>query len=230
MISILVVALAAQTFTPDSGDVSVVKSRQFVRDYALCVVKKQPAEANTAVLSTVDNKTLMKAYPKVIQPDCLDGSIGTMAFAGDLYRYALADALIQKENVAQPLIIPAQVEPLTHFTPGPPPSATDTKGRTISKKKYAASMRGYATDIAYSQVSRFGECVVRANPSGALNVLKTESTTDAEATAMVALRPVLSACLPKGETLQLTKEVLRGTIALNYYRLSKAPRLQEAAR
>lgn len=52
--------------------------------------------------------------------------------------------------------------------------------------------------------------------------MSTEPETAAEAGSFDALRPTVAQCLLKGRTLAFGKLVLRGTIALNYYRLAHA--------
>jgi hypothetical protein len=45
-----------------------------------------------------------------------------------------------------------------------------------------------------------------------------------EATAFQQLVPEFAACLPSGQKLEFNKATLRGTIAMNFYRLAHAPR------
>lgn len=227
--AMLLLAAAPIDFLVESGDLSADDSRKAVSDYARCVVKKRRVMASDAVVSTVGNYDLLKAYPKLIDSDCVSGQVGRMAFAGDLFRYAMADALLRDEIATQPTVEPNLLAPIDHYEPTEMPSMTNDKGRRISKKKYEQSLRYFGTALAYAQVSRFGECVVRANPAGAKALLLTDVTTDAERAAMVPLNLALANCLNAGERLTLTKEVLRGTVALNYYRLSKAKRIEEAA-
>ena len=49
-----------------------------------------------------------------------------------------------------------------------------------------------------------------------------------EAARFGALRPALAHCLSEGETLRSGKAALRGSIAVNYYRLAHAARAPEA--
>jgi hypothetical protein len=48
--------------------------------------------------------------------------------------------------------------------------------------------------------------------------------TDAEAAGFGTLTPTVAQCLPEGRMISLGKLVLRGTIAVNYYRLAHAAR------
>ena len=81
---------------------------------------------------------------------------------------------------------------------------------------------------AYAALSPFGECVVRASPAQSLAVLRTRVETPEEDAALKAVFPVLGSCLEKGSALRLNKFVMRGTLALNLYRLARAPRIAAA--
>ena len=74
----------------------------------------------------------------------------------------------------------------------------------------------------FSYLSRYGECVVRADPAGSRALLAAKPETPEEASRFAALRLALATCLPEGHTLEFGKLALRGTIAVNYYRLAKA--------
>jgi hypothetical protein len=217
--------LAGQFFFGDQTDRTMRETRKRVREYADCIVKKRPQDAAAAVLSISENTTLVKDYPRLLDYYCLTGFTETMAFPGDLLRYALADALVRRELANQPPIDPASIARLAHFLPRPPASVVKVNGEDTEKKPFDRQQWQFGVRLAFSQASQFGECVVRGDPLGSQRLLKSTPTSQPEAATMNALQPVFSACLDKGSKLYLTKEVLRGTIALNYYRLSKAPRV-----
>jgi hypothetical protein len=220
--AVITLLLAGQFFFGDQTDRTLRETRKRVREYADCIVKKRPEDAVMAVLSTSDNATLVRDYPKLIDGYCLTGFTDKMWFSGDLLRYALADALVRRELASQAVLDPAAIPPLNHRDPVPPASVTQASNE---KKRFDREQWQFGVALAYSQVSHFGECVVRADPAGTHRLLASKPTSPSEGGAMLALRPSLSACLDKGNKLNLTKEVLRGTIALNYYRLAKAPRI-----
>jgi hypothetical protein len=60
----------------------------------------------------------------------------------------------------------------------------------------------------------------RLSPSGARELIVTDPTTPSEARSFDAMKPTLAQCLPEGETASLAKLAVRGTIAMNYYRLA----------
>ena len=225
MSALIAMTLAGQFFFGDQTDRTLRETRKRVREYSDCIVKKHPEDARTAVLSLTDNASLVKDYPKLLDPYCLTGFVDRMAFPGDLLRYALADALVRRQLINQPAIDPLVIGPLAHNQPVPPPSVTEAKAEADQGKPFDRKQWQFGVALAYSQVSQFGECVVRADPAGTKQLLASAPTSAPEAAAIAALKPVLGSCLRKDSKLHLTKEVLRGTIALNYYRLANAPRL-----
>jgi hypothetical protein len=60
--------------------------------------------------------------------------------------------------------------------------------------------------------------------------LLTEPGSDLETRYLEALQPAAGNCIEKGAAISMTKYSLRGTIALNFYRLAMAPRVPEAAK
>jgi hypothetical protein len=222
---ILAILAGSQTFAPNPGEVSLQEERKIVQNYARCVVGRRPEAAAEVVLSPSNNKTLVKNYPDMFFEGCVDGLTEALTFPGDLFRYAMANALVEREVARSAPIDPSIMPPLAHADPGLPPASTDARGRPLSKKRRDKAMARFAVAVAYSQVSRFGECVIRTDPAGSHRLLNTKITSDAEAAAIRALKRPLDGCLAKGEKMTLTKEVLRGTIALNYYRLLKSSRV-----
>lgn len=71
----------------------------------------------------------------------------------------------------------------------------------------------------------FGECVVRAKPQEAKQLLDTKLNSKEEGVALVDLVPTFSSCLDAGHQFVTDRQILRGVIAVNYYRLAYAPRI-----
>ncbi|MGZ8313040.1 MAG: hypothetical protein ACXWUR_13360 [Allosphingosinicella sp.] len=65
-------------------------------------------------------------------------------------------------------------------------------------------------------------CVVGRSPVEARTVLGTEVTSEAEATALDALRPAIAACLEGEEEAHLNRPGLRSLVALAFYRLARS--------
>jgi hypothetical protein len=128
-----------------------------------------------------------------------DGTM-TMRTHPILIRTALAQALVESEpTIALPDL--ATVPPLEHGT--------------VKR----ASDKNAATGIA---MSRLGECVVRAAPDSSGRLVRSAVASPDESAAFEALKPAVSSCLSAGATVAFSPELLRGAVALNYYRLAKA--------
>src|SRR5437763_493797 len=123
-------SLAAAAFSQTSAAepysaFSANQTRRVAYEYAQCVVGRHFASASAALLSDTDNNAMMRAHGDLIDGDCLvrqmHGS-AQMKFPGDLYRYALADALITRELAAAPVIDPTNTPLLQRRSPPNPPA------------------------------------------------------------------------------------------------------------
>ena len=221
--------LAAQ---PQS-DLQATETRRLLHSYGACVVKRQEGRAAQAIIANVDNGELIRRYGSLIDGTCLPAKMGSMVqvrFQGDQYRYALADALVRKQFAATSAPALASVPRLQHRDPGAAPARVNAKGRPIREKQYQAALRDFEAEQAYSYLSRYGECVVRVNPAAARDLLLTEPGTAQETERFAALRTAFGTCVREDQKLSLGKLALRGTIAINYYRLARAAGLGGAAR
>lgn len=216
----------------EQRDFTTKETRLLVHSYARCVVGRRYARASEGLLRNVDNRTLIREYPSLIDSDCLsdqkrirnDMRMGTvrMSFEGDLYRYALADALVNRELASVPAPDLSAVAKLDHRMPGAEPQRVSASGKKLSRRKYDEAMKDYRAAVAYSYLSFYGECVVRTAPSDARALLLTVPDSPEEKQRFDALRPAFAACLSEGTSLRFGRTALRGTIAINYYRLARA--------
>lgn len=224
-------ALAAQPRSVaeewEDADYSTQEIRALTHAYAQCVVKRQPAKASQAILANVDNGTMLRNYSKLVIGECLESRITVstqMRFTGDLYRYALADALVNRELAARPVPALDALPRLDHRDPGAPPQPVDSRGKKLGKRKLEAARLSHGRDVAYAFLSHYGECTVRADTAGAKALLATRPDSTEESARFAALRATFSRCLPEGQTLRFGKVALRGSVAINYYRLAHAAR------
>jgi hypothetical protein len=197
-------------------------SRKLVLDYAMCIVRRSHDKAARSLLLNADNNTIKRDFSRLIEGGCLRSDVASIGFDADLFRYSLANALVAFEFAASG---PADFSDrllLTHLQ-APTQADLDTalaKARS-SKERDEASIN-YQKAQSVAALSRYGECVTRSDPGGArLWVLSTPDTRDEEA-IIDALRPSFAACLKDGK-ITFSKTTLRGTVALNYYRLAHAP-------
>jgi hypothetical protein len=227
LLALAAAPVAAQGLSEDwsNADYSTKETRALTHAYAQCVVKRQAAKASEAIAANVGNDIILRDYRMLIRPECLTRQIHQstqIRFGGDLYRYALADALVNRELATKPAPDLDAVPRLIHHEPGPPPQPVDAKGRKMGKRKLEAARAGYGRDVAFAFLSHYGECIVRADTAGAKSLLVTTPDSAEESARFAALRPALARCLPEGQTLRFGKVTLRGTVAINYYRLAQA--------
>jgi len=222
------VALPAAAAPQNDSDLSTRETRAVVHAYAKCVVAKAPRKAAEAIQRNVDNRTMLKEYPVLMNPDCLEtGPRVAMEarFTGDLYRYALADALVVRDLAAFTGNDFSAVPKLEYRLQADAPAAVDSKGRPLNKKKYEAAVAAYERNRVVAYVALYGECVARTAPAETQALLLTKPDSPEESLRFKALAPALGGCLASGETLRFGKVTLRGTLAMNYYRLATAARV-----
>src|SRR4051812_44923749 len=215
---------AAVSAAENDSDYSTKETRALVHAYAKCVVGIQPSKASEAIVANVDNGTILRRYPMLLIEYCMNRQVHEnvrVRFTGDLYRYALADALVNREFAARPAPDFAGVPPLVHRHPEAPTQVTPA-GKRLGKRKYEAALQSYESDVVYAFLSRYGECIARLDAIGSRALLLTRPDTPEESARFAALRPALERCMPAGRTLKFGRVTLRGLIAINFYRLAHA--------
>jgi hypothetical protein len=205
-------------------DLSTERARAAMHAYAKCVVKRQGRKASEALISNADNVTILREYESLIDGECLKLDIAKISFGGDLFRYALADALVNRELADEPVPDLAMVSVLAHRTPREQPEPLPADAGKAARKKFEKAKKDYEESVAIGFLSSYGECIVRYNPAGAKALLLTVPDSPQESSRFDALRPAFAACLVKGRTLRFGRVALRGSIAINYYRLVHAAR------
>jgi len=194
---------------------STEETRRLAHNYGQCVVRSHAMLASRAVLGNVDRLTLKKQYPLLLDRNCVDKQNQTLAFPGDFFAYILADALVARELTSAPTPDLSNVPPLERRS---------VAGFADLKRKfgYDAALAAASEGNVYQEFNDYGECVVRQNPADAKMLLMTNPESAAEVSAFAALQPALSACALQGTTMELTKLLVRGTVAFNYYRLAQS--------
>lgn len=194
-------------------------SRAVMAEFARCVIRRKHDVAakvvldSTQALGSEDNDDLFIS-------DCMPAGSRMRAKAVQM-RYGLAEALVLSDVKAVPADL-SLVAPLQHlpFVDRPMPADVAADPERVARwQAFAEAAR------AYANLAPIGECVVRADPAGSLALLKTKVESDAEKAAVGAIASALPGCVKKGEQLSINRFNLRGTIAVNLYRLARAPRL-----
>jgi hypothetical protein len=232
---VLSVVLAAMAAAPKPGQnimpgeaLPLNEVRKTQQSFSRCVVARRAAVAERYVLAIdLDQKSRAKLIQRLTDPDCLAPGVAydsaRMRFPGDTMRYALADALVRLKLKTSPLVDVEKVPPISH--PKPSLNQADLPivedGKALSPQQIA-DLRAKAMAAPY--LSRLGECVVRFNPQASHELLMAEPESAAETAQFRTIKPALANCVEEGRSLELNKMIVRGTIALAYYRLAKAPR------
>jgi len=210
-------------------DFNVKDTRVIAYDYATCVVKRRAAQAREVILANHDNGVILKRYPALANGDCLVKATSAksfsdveMKFTGDFIRYGLADALFAAELAAVPPRDLRDVAQLEHavvdesaYRPEP--------GKKVSKRRAEELERARGIAASSAALSRFGECVVRLDSRNSHALLAAKPSTSEETRAFAGLQTAFSTCLSEGQTFKTNRMTMRGTIAINDYRLTFAP-------
>lgn len=199
------------------------RTRKLMHDYAKCVVKAQPAKAAEAIIANVDNASILARYPSLISSDCM-GRVGgdvRMSFSGDLYRYALADALVNANFLDKYETDFSNRLPLAHIQPFTQAELDAELAKTKNARRRAQIHKIHTDRGAVSWLSRYGECLVRADPVRSRLWLLTPPDVPEEMSRINDLRTVFNVCMGEG-TVEFSRTTLRGVIAINYFRLANA--------
>lgn len=221
-LGLVLICVAGPSFAAPKTDYSLNETRRLMDSYAKCVVQRRSALASEALLRNVDNSTILKDYRALIDGDCLTKQTrmaGKMTFAGDLYRYALADALVAREfGTAGPTDFSTVPKLDQREIPEPPLPLTNSS--RAEKRRYERELQEYNEARGFRVLAAIGECAVRLNPVGARQLVLSRPTSADEDRLFESMKPTLAQCLPEGETVNLGKLAVRGTIAVSYYRLA----------
>lgn len=231
---LLLAALAFSTSASADDEWDAKETREVQAKFGACVVKKNYPAAKKMVLEpNLEDQAWRRALAAVGDSDCLVTATKTydsieMRFPMDTMRYALADALVRREFSTGPQPAITDAAPLeqpkfdeTYFQPKP--------GKKLKQAKLEELEKRRAKRIGVIFLAGFGECVARANPGKSHALLMTQPASPEETAALKGLTPEFSVCLTAGQKLAFGKTPLRGTIAMNYYRLAHAPRAGGAA-
>ncbi len=223
---LLLAAWVAPASAAPEPDYSAAETRKMMYNFGLCMAEHDRAKASQIVLSIAEEVELIPILRSMRGPECLREAARqsvTMNFPGDMIRYAMADALfavdlrgLTSQNFAAvPRLRHREVDE-SKYRPKP--------GKKTAKRQLEDMERRRMQALAYAYFSRFGECVVRADAGNAHALLMTQPATVEEARGFAALAPAFGNCLVAGKQFAANRMVMRGSIAINYYRLATAAR------
>lgn len=196
--------------------------RQVAAAFGDCVVKRSAPVARAVILGNLHDGQIQKSAYRLIDGNCLvkanDGMGAMMKFTGDLFRYTMAQALVRMDYPVERAFDFSNATPLLHLTPDT--VSPELAGGTSRKAKKA--VQNSAKEQMISALSKYGECVSRQAPGDVHAVLLSPLNSRQEYDAFGKLAEPLGVCLSEGQ-LKFSREVLRGVLALNFYRLAGAP-------
>jgi len=220
----LALAVAALVLpAPVKAELTGKDARDALYDFTRCVSGKDPKEAESVVLSTIPNGEIVHKYPRLVDPNCLRP--GQLVMPGDYLRYGLAEWIIRREYANGLPSDIALAAPLPHYEIPDYLFNLGILGRALMPAQVALIEQRRNQAIGFQTLAELGECVDRKDPPGALRLVLSKIHSAAETQAFAALHGSLSSCLSEGETISFDPAALRGTIALNLFRLAKASRI-----
>ena len=220
--------IATGSLSSAAGIQKETKVRTLSAEYADCVLSNQDRVrlAREFLLSDLSSDTLLRGkYRRLIDGECLNkvsrSQIGIqMTFPGELYRYALAGALIRLDFVQVQSDDFSKVAPLFHR---PIPVLNET-ALPKNKKKAGEAKEEFELERVDGFLARYAECVVRRSPVQSRKLLTSEVASPEEKQTFGSMNDGLSRCMPEGSTVRFGRETLRGAIGVAYYRLADAVR------
>jgi hypothetical protein len=206
---------AAATQAPakpaDWQDAPATVSRRILQDFAWCTVRREPALARSFALMNEGERLAPADFEKLFDGRCLGMINAQLQMRACQSRAALAEALLVRD---------ASLRRATSFASAGALNWSSGPAMTPANPEIAA--RFAAANADDQPVGKLGECVVRADPAGAMDVLKTKIDSDAERKRFAALAPRIVACVQQGQTRSFNRTNLRAGMALAYFRLASA--------
>jgi len=200
------------------------------RAYAKCKVRGNRDRARKLVLSNVSDAQLERRFDDfdLGRPIAeLSGCDGLVIRAGLAFRLqpamlrgALADELVRLELRDGPIKDVSGRPALNHWQPESEGAYQERLAKAKNPRQRKIIEQDQITAIAGSWLSVFGECAVRKDPANAWAWVMSRPDSASEATAITGISPALADCLTDGRKLNFAKDVLRASVATNYYRVA----------
>jgi hypothetical protein len=190
---------------------------QLLSEVAACDVAREYERARGFVLAyPIDAAGSPPRAPLASRrKDILLRDNAQVSFMTYIYRYALADALVRRDFAAHGPVDLRSVAGLRQPQPLLAP-ATDSERRSARAFHAAQFYAGVE-----AREAALGECIVRSDPQAAHQWLLTVPGSSQDAEAAQAVVPAFQACAKRtGAGPDFDPSVVRGPVALNYYRMA----------
>lgn len=222
-LALIVAAPLAGAATARAEDMSETKSRKIGRDYGNCVVAERSDVVRRYIVNDVLDGDALRWKNGLVVPFCLNANPpmrwAEAVFPADHYRYVLAQALFRRDLAKLPAPVLTDLPALSHR---PMPEALDPAKLPADVQKAADMKRALADRSVAHLADLLAECSVRRDPAGAKALLDAPIGTNEEDAAFRNFGTAMAQCLPTGKQVRLNRTVTKGSIAVNYYRLSAA--------
>ena len=177
---------------PDTAKNSGQLSRQTLRGFAECSVRKDRARVERYLATIPGTSEAEKLGRGLSTDDCL--SRGEIRFNEQLLRWSFYDLYYRQRFAGQGPV---------DFSAYPPFDLTSASAQSQS-----------------GALMEMGDCIVRKSGAGSRELALSPVTTKTEDRAFAALMPMISACVPKDSQVTFSKIVLRGLIVEALYKMS----------
>jgi hypothetical protein len=194
-----------------------------ITHFGECVVRKHHDQAKSYLLSVssfaAENiQNDVNLFDRKCYSDSFEGNAG-VSFVTDMYRSSVANALVKADFAVKNPGNLADRLPLVH--PSVPTWTDIAKVSDVTKR--AQLKAGFARLSEEADLSRIGECMVRANSADARLWLLTVPGGAEDVSRSKALAPVFEICSKQASVVHyFNRELVRGPVAVNYYRLAYA--------
>lgn len=179
------------------SDEGKVPARIVLQQFARCVVVKYRKRVDEILNLPLGSADYIPLLNKALSSNCL--SNGDLRMPRPNIRGALFEAAYMADFGDRPIVF--------------------SDGQSTGFAARNAAAEGWQTAVALEQ---FGECVSLGHSPQVRELLASYPGSAREAAAIQALRPAMSACVPKGQNFSFSPTVLRGGLAEGLYWLSKA--------
>jgi hypothetical protein len=174
------------------------RAQAVTEDFSACVVLRHRAAIKQALALSPLSADGHRRLAALATPDCLAG--GELRIPQTVMRGMLFVALYRADfRAASPALSPDPVD-------------------------YAKDLGGAENEPdgqAYVAIRQFGECVLRADPTGVRSLVLAAPGSAQERTALAELNPKLGNCLDRGANFTFSKIMLIGVLAETLYRVSR---------
>jgi hypothetical protein len=193
------------------------ETRRAAAQFAACLVDRRIDEARVIVIRRVFR--VQRIYPRFIRAGCLPEQergrwIGMMRFPSDTLHRVLADELVRRDF--GPTYVPSFPSEYSGFSDRPPVFGP-TELAALSTRQRDERLRLESEQLAWWALANISYCMTIRQPMLVHRLLMTQVTSDAESTAMSALRPHLAPCVPAGHQIRIRLNDIRGFMALAFY-------------